>query len=164
MHGLNQTQIENRPIQLIDVKASGRYGVVWRAKFKHDEVAVKVFQDEKSWDTEQRIFMVISNHTEQREANYINDEFGCLYIAVAADESPEHFGIYRRRKAFGSIGILANHRIPQLRLVVRILESPHRNLAGIVQDCRIDGSRTYAFARRNTSIEDGKIEASRRSP
>lgn len=67
MHGLNATQIENRPIQLIDVKASGRYGVVWRAKFKNDEVAVKVVQDEKSWATEQRIFMVISEHTERRE-------------------------------------------------------------------------------------------------
>lgn len=68
MHGANQTQLEHRPIQLIDVKARGRYGVVWRAKFKHDEVAVKVVQDEKSWDTEQRIFMVIliTCHTRRR--------------------------------------------------------------------------------------------------
>lgn len=61
MHGSKQMQAEHRPIQLIDVKARGRYGVVWRAQFKNDEVAVKIVQDVKSWDTEQRIFMVSSN-------------------------------------------------------------------------------------------------------
>lgn len=84
-----------------------------------------------------------------------------MNIAVATDEPSEHFGIHWRRKTFGPIVLLVNHRIPQLRIVVRILESAHRYLARIVQDCRIDGSRTNAFARRNTSIEDGKIEASR---
>lgn len=32
-----------RPIQLIEIKARGRFGAVWRAQFKSDEVAVKIF-------------------------------------------------------------------------------------------------------------------------
>lgn len=32
-----------RPIQLIEIKARGRFGAVWKAQFKTDEVAVKVF-------------------------------------------------------------------------------------------------------------------------
>lgn len=32
-----------RPIQLIEIKARGRFGAVWRAQFKADEVAVKIF-------------------------------------------------------------------------------------------------------------------------
>lgn len=32
-----------RPIQLIEIKARGRYGAVWKAQFKSEEVAVKIF-------------------------------------------------------------------------------------------------------------------------
>lgn len=32
-----------RPIQLIEIKARGRFGAVWKAQFKSDEVAVKIF-------------------------------------------------------------------------------------------------------------------------
>lgn len=32
-----------RPIQLLEIKARGRFGAVWKAQFKSDEVAVKVF-------------------------------------------------------------------------------------------------------------------------
>ncbi|XP_050296613.1 activin receptor type-2A [Anthonomus grandis grandis] len=47
-----------RPIQLIEIKARGRFGAVWKAKFKAEEVAVKIFpiQDKQSWQTEQDIF------------------------------------------------------------------------------------------------------------
>lgn len=51
---------QHRPIQLLEPKARGRFGAVWRAQMKNDEVAVKVFplQDKDSWVTEQNIFNV----------------------------------------------------------------------------------------------------------
>lgn len=54
---------QHRPIQLLEPKARGRFGAVWRAQLKPDEVAVKVFpiQDKESWFTEQNIFNV--SHT-----------------------------------------------------------------------------------------------------
>lgn len=47
-----------RPIQLIDIKARGRFGVVWKAQLVSQEVAVKIFpiQEKQSWQTEQEIF------------------------------------------------------------------------------------------------------------
>ncbi|XP_018340084.1 PREDICTED: activin receptor type-2A [Trachymyrmex septentrionalis] len=47
-----------RPIQLLEIKARGRFGAVWKAQFKNEIVAVKVFpiQDKQSWQTEQEIF------------------------------------------------------------------------------------------------------------
>lgn len=52
-----------RPIQLLEMKARGRFGAVWRAQLKPDDVAVKIFplQDKDSWLTEQEIFKVIFN-------------------------------------------------------------------------------------------------------
>lgn len=46
------------PIQLLEMKARGRFGEVWKAQLKTDEVAVKKFfvQDKQSWVTEQEIF------------------------------------------------------------------------------------------------------------
>ncbi|KAG5868840.1 hypothetical protein JTB14_012777 [Gonioctena quinquepunctata] len=43
--------LDQRPIQLIEIKARGRFGAVWKAKFKTEEVAVKIFpiQDKQSW-------------------------------------------------------------------------------------------------------------------
>lgn len=57
--------LDLRPIQLIEIKAKGRFGVVWKAKFKTEEIAVKVFpvQDKQSWVTEQEIFKLLNmNH------------------------------------------------------------------------------------------------------
>lgn len=47
-----------RPIQLIEIKARGRFGSVWKAQYKSDTVAVKIFpiQDKQSWLAEQEIF------------------------------------------------------------------------------------------------------------
>ncbi|XP_012533015.1 activin receptor type-2A [Monomorium pharaonis] len=47
-----------RPIQLLEIKARGRFGAVWKAQLKNELVAVKVFpmQDKQSWQTEQEIF------------------------------------------------------------------------------------------------------------
>ncbi|KAJ8676304.1 hypothetical protein QAD02_012091 [Eretmocerus hayati] len=48
----------NRPIQLLEIKARGRFGAVWKAQLRTDVVAVKVFpiQDKQSWQSEQEIF------------------------------------------------------------------------------------------------------------
>lgn len=50
--------LDLRPIQLIEVKARGRFGAVWKALHKTEEVAVKVFpvQDKQSWLSEQEIY------------------------------------------------------------------------------------------------------------
>lgn len=47
-----------RPIQLIEVKAQGRFGAVWKAQILNDFVAVKIFpqQDKNSWLIEQEIY------------------------------------------------------------------------------------------------------------
>ncbi|BES95189.1 Activin receptor [Nesidiocoris tenuis] len=47
-----------RPIQLLEVKAKGRFGAVWKATLKNETVAVKIFpiQDKQSWLNEQQIF------------------------------------------------------------------------------------------------------------
>lgn len=47
-----------RPIELQEIKAHGRFGIVWKGKMKNDDVAVKVFptQDKNSWITEQEIY------------------------------------------------------------------------------------------------------------
>uniref|UniRef100_A0A8D9A4H4 Serine/threonine-protein kinase receptor n=1 Tax=Cacopsylla melanoneura TaxID=428564 RepID=A0A8D9A4H4_9HEMI len=51
-------QLGCRSIQLVEVKAQGRFGAVWKAKFKTEYVAVKIFmmQDKQSWVSEQEIF------------------------------------------------------------------------------------------------------------
>lgn len=50
----------NRPIQLLELKASGRFGEVWHAKLHSQDVAVKIFrmQEKESWNTELEIYRV----------------------------------------------------------------------------------------------------------
>ncbi len=47
-----------RPITLSEIKAHGRFGTVWRAQLKSEDVAVKVFpmQDKNSWLSETEIY------------------------------------------------------------------------------------------------------------
>ncbi|XP_042898074.1 activin receptor type-2B isoform X1 [Parasteatoda tepidariorum] len=47
-----------RPIQLIEVKAQGRFGAVWKAMLNNEPVAVKIFppQDKNSWQEEQSMY------------------------------------------------------------------------------------------------------------
>uniref|UniRef100_A0A182P6U7 receptor protein serine/threonine kinase n=1 Tax=Anopheles epiroticus TaxID=199890 RepID=A0A182P6U7_9DIPT len=54
----SSTNISHRPIDLKDIKARGRFGVVWKAQLGTQEVAVKIFpmQERQSWITEQEIF------------------------------------------------------------------------------------------------------------
>lgn len=50
--------LSNRPIQLLELKASGRFGDVWQAKLHNQDVAVKIFrmQEKESWNTELEIY------------------------------------------------------------------------------------------------------------
>lgn len=47
-----------RPVQLLEVKAQGRFGAVWKAQIRTELVAVKIFppQDKNSWLVEQEIY------------------------------------------------------------------------------------------------------------
>ncbi|CAL9698740.1 unnamed protein product [Knipowitschia caucasica] len=47
-----------KPLQLIEVKARGRFGCVWKAQLLNDYVAVKIFpiQDKLSWQNEYEIY------------------------------------------------------------------------------------------------------------
>nr|XP_018896083.1 PREDICTED: activin receptor type-2A-like [Bemisia tabaci]XP_018896084.1 PREDICTED: activin receptor type-2A-like [Bemisia tabaci]XP_018896085.1 PREDICTED: activin receptor type-2A-like [Bemisia tabaci] len=64
-----------RPIELIEMKARGRFGCVWKAQYKTDIVAVKIFspQDKQLWQTEQEIFKL--NHMDHENIlHYIGAE------------------------------------------------------------------------------------------
>lgn len=56
----NTTLMEHRPINLLELKARGRFGAVWRGELSPGEVAVKVFplKEKESWLTEHSIFDV----------------------------------------------------------------------------------------------------------
>uniref|UniRef100_A0A671NKT3 Serine/threonine-protein kinase receptor n=1 Tax=Sinocyclocheilus anshuiensis TaxID=1608454 RepID=A0A671NKT3_9TELE len=47
-----------KPLQLLEVKARGRFGCVWKAQMMNDYVAVKIFpiQDKQSWQNERDMF------------------------------------------------------------------------------------------------------------
>ncbi|XP_072021244.1 activin receptor type-2A-like [Amphiura filiformis] len=49
-----------RPLQLLEIKARGRFGAVWKAQMLTEYVAVKVFplQDKHSWITEQEMYSI----------------------------------------------------------------------------------------------------------
>ncbi|KAL0966923.1 hypothetical protein UPYG_G00302310 [Umbra pygmaea] len=48
-----------KPLQLLEVKARGRFGCVWKAQLMSEYVAVKIFpiQDKQSWQNERDIFL-----------------------------------------------------------------------------------------------------------
>ncbi|KAM6900482.1 activin receptor type-2B-like [Xenentodon cancila] len=48
-----------KPLQLLEVKARGRFGCVWKAQMLNEYVAVKIFpiQNKESWQNEREVFM-----------------------------------------------------------------------------------------------------------
>uniref|UniRef100_A0A4W5PZ67 Serine/threonine-protein kinase receptor n=1 Tax=Hucho hucho TaxID=62062 RepID=A0A4W5PZ67_9TELE len=48
-----------KPLQLLEIKARGRFGCVWKAQMMNEYVAVKVFpiQDKQSWMNERDVFL-----------------------------------------------------------------------------------------------------------
>lgn len=49
---------QQRDIELVEIKARGRFGAVWKGKHGREMVAVKIFpfQDKNSWAAEQEIY------------------------------------------------------------------------------------------------------------
>ncbi|XP_046879745.1 activin receptor type-2B-like isoform X1 [Hypomesus transpacificus] len=47
-----------KPLQLLEIKARGRFGCVWKAQMMNEYVAVKIFpiQDKQSWSNERDVF------------------------------------------------------------------------------------------------------------
>lgn len=50
--------IIHRPVELLEIKARGRFGAVWKGQLGGEQVAVKIFplQDKQSWFAEQEIY------------------------------------------------------------------------------------------------------------
>ncbi|XP_068199561.1 activin receptor type-2B-like isoform X3 [Antennarius striatus] len=48
-----------KPLQLLEVKARGRFGSVWKAQIMNEYVAVKIFpiQNKQSWQNEREVFL-----------------------------------------------------------------------------------------------------------
>ncbi|MEQ2202098.1 Activin receptor type-2B, partial [Xenoophorus captivus] len=48
-----------RPLQLLEVKARGRFGCVWKGQILNEYVAVKIFpiQNKESWQNEREVFL-----------------------------------------------------------------------------------------------------------
>ncbi|XP_042201988.1 activin receptor type-2B-like [Callorhinchus milii] len=48
-----------KPLQLLEIKARGRFGCVWKAQMMNEYVAVKIFpvQDKQSWQNERDIYI-----------------------------------------------------------------------------------------------------------
>ena len=53
-----QQNSQLRDIELLEIKARGRFGAVWKGRFKNEMVADKIFplQDKNSWYAEQEIY------------------------------------------------------------------------------------------------------------
>ncbi|XP_076334620.1 activin receptor type-2A-like isoform X6 [Tachypleus tridentatus] len=49
-----------KPVQLMEIKAQGKFGAVWKAQMLNEFVAVKIFpfQDKSSWQMEQMIYQL----------------------------------------------------------------------------------------------------------
>ncbi|KAG9349401.1 hypothetical protein JZ751_027844, partial [Albula glossodonta] len=49
-----------KPLQLLEIKARGRFGCVWKAQLLNDYVAVKIFpiQDKQSWQNEYEMYSI----------------------------------------------------------------------------------------------------------
>lgn len=66
IHNMPPSPHPPRPIKLVEVRARGRFGSVWKAQFHEQTVAVKIFplQDKQSWMTEQDVYKLphMRNH------------------------------------------------------------------------------------------------------
>lgn len=64
------------PLKLIEVRARGRFGAVWKAQLHEEFVAVKIFplQDKQSWMNEQEIYMLLHMHNNDSILRFIGTD------------------------------------------------------------------------------------------
>lgn len=121
-HSISTQCLENRPIEQLEIKAHGRFGVVYRAKFLADDVAVKVFpsQDKNSWITEKDIYKLPRmNH--QNILNFIGAE-------VRAREDKTEYWLITQYQPLGSLcDYLKSHTLSWPEMI-KIAESMARGL------------------------------------
>lgn len=124
-----------RPIDLIEIKAHGRFGTVWKGKMPTGDVAVKVFptQDKLSWITEQEIYKLPRmNHP--NILHFIGAEKHCF-----ADGKTE-FWLITQYQPIGSLcDYLKSHTVTWPELI-KIAESMSRGLMHLHEE--IPGTRT----------------------
>ncbi|ALC45439.1 put [Drosophila busckii] len=118
--------LSNRPIQLLEQKASGRFGDVWQAKLHGMDVAVKIFrmQEKDSWTTENEIYKL----PRMRHPNIL--EF--LGVEKHLDK-PEYWLISTYQHHGSLCDYLKSHTITWLELV-RIAESMANGLAHLHEE------------------------------
>jgi len=124
--------LSNRPIQLLEQKASGRFGDVWQAKLHGQDVAVKIFrmQEKESWTTEHDIYKL----PRMRHPNIL--EF--LGVEKHMDK-PEYWLISTYQHNGSLCDYLKSHTITWPELC-RIAESMANGLAHLHEE--IPGSKT----------------------
>ncbi|KAH8340766.1 hypothetical protein KR059_006628, partial [Drosophila kikkawai] len=122
----------NRPIQLLEQKASGRFGDVWQAKLHGQDVAVKIFrmQEKESWTAENDIYKL----PRMRHPNIL--EF--LGVEKHMDK-PEYWLISTYQHNGSLCDYLKSHTITWPELC-RIAESMANGLAHLHEE--IPGSKT----------------------
>ncbi|KAJ6649448.1 Activin receptor type-2B [Pseudolycoriella hygida] len=115
-----------RPIHLIEQKAGGRFGAVWRAQFKSEEVAVKIFplQDKDSWQSEQEIFKL----PRMKHLNILE------YIGVEKHSETNEFWLITAYHSLGSLcDYLKVHTVSWSELC-KIAESMARGLTHLHEE------------------------------
>ncbi|XP_017143445.1 activin receptor type-2B [Drosophila miranda] len=118
--------LSNRPIQLLEQKASGRFGDVWQGKLLSQDVAVKIFrmQEKESWTTENEIYKL----PRMSHPNIL--EF--LGVEKHMDK-PEYWLISTYQHNGSLCDYLKSHTITWLELV-RIAESMANGLAHLHEE------------------------------
>jgi len=69
-----------RPVELIEIKARGRFGCIWRAQLNNTVVAVKVFplQDRQSWQNEREFYSLPHVGSHDCILHFIGAEKRCM--------------------------------------------------------------------------------------
>ncbi|XP_068438445.1 activin receptor type-2B-like [Clinocottus analis] len=122
-----------QPLQLLEVKARGRFGCVWKAQMSSEHVAVKIFpvQNKDSWVNETDIFVtpgmkhdnILKFITAEKRGNHLEEE---LWIITEFHER-------------GSLSDFLKGNVVSWSELCHISESMARGLAFLHEDVNIKG-------------------------